>query len=515
MKRRWAAAGTSLYLALCLLPVLGSMPGGNPALLALNARRGELLWNTVLLGVITAALCSIIGLLAAAGIFQSRFRHSPLRWSFLLLAPVPAYVYALSWMQLIRLAGKLWPPLLRTQISGLLPCVLVETLCFLPFCTALALAGLERQDGRLVEAGLLCKSGDSVFWSVILPSITPMVLAGAGCVFVLSATDFSIPSLFQFNVYAMEPFSEFSALGNSGNSFYLALPLVLLSILAIVLIQPGLAQGKTPMRVPSPEPLRLSSGFKLLSNIALGICVLQICLPVLSLLLTMGAPIQMLRSLELAWAELLTSFQMGLLSAVITLPLSCGAAAVLVRGKKGRPVLGTLLFFPLALPGALVGIGWLELLNGSPFHALTQTVFLPALGCASRFAPLAMLVMAGVLSRMDHRRIEAARLLQSRPGSGFLRVIVPMVAPGMLAAALTVFLLTIGEVGAVLVLTPPGGSPISIKIYNYLHYGASEQVSGFCLVQTVFCAAAMAVIMKLIAERRERYAGSTKTDKTV
>lgn len=48
------------------------------------------------------------------------------------------------------------------------------------------------------------------------------------------------------------------------------------------------------------------------------------------------------------------------------------------------------------------------------------------------------------------------------------------------------FLLSFGEEGIMLVLMPPGAETVSVKIYNYLHYGASEYVSGFCLWVTLF-----------------------------
>lgn len=514
MRARRCGPGAAIYLALCLLPLLGLMTGGGDmALTILSARRTALLGNTLLLGALTAALCSVIGFLAAVGIRQSRWRFSPMRWGFLLLAPVPSYVYALSWMQLIRLVGKFWPQLLRAQIAGLAPCVAVETLCFLPLCTALALVGLERTDGPLVEAGLLCQSGDRVVLSILLPSTAPLLLAGAGSVFVLSAADFSIPSLFQYNVYAMELFSEFSAAGKAVNAFYLALPLILLTLLAVALAQSGVCGITAPMRSPLGGRLPLSPMGNALCKAAVGACLLQILLPFTALLLTAGGAAGILESLELMGREFSISCQIGLLAVGISLPIACAAAPRLMGRRQAAWRIA--LLFPLALPGALVGIGWLGLLNGSPLHGLTQTVLFPALGCASRFAPFAMLIMAGVMSRRDSRRIEVARLLQRKRGEAFWRVLVPMAAPGVLAAGLTVFLLTLGEVGATLVLTPPGGSPISIKIYNYLHYGASELVSGFCLIQTTFCALAMAAVMKLLTGRGRGCVGSKKFDETI
>jgi iron(III) transport system permease protein len=39
-----------------------------------------------------------------------------------------------------------------------------------------------------------------------------------------------------------------------------------------------------------------------------------------------------------------------------------------------------------------------------------------------------------------------------------------------------------GELGATLMVIPPGKATLTMRIYNYLHYGASDTVAGLCLV---------------------------------
>ena len=61
-----------------------------------------------------------------------------------------------------------------------------------------------------------------------------------------------------------------------------------------------------------------------------------------------------------------------------------------------------------------------------------------------------------------------------------------MLLPGLICAMALAFFLAMGEEGIMLVLMAPGKEAASVKIYNYLHYGASEYVSGFCLVIILF-----------------------------
>jgi iron(III) transport system permease protein len=49
------------------------------------------------------------------------------------------------------------------------------------------------------------------------------------------------------------------------------------------------------------------------------------------------------------------------------------------------------------------------------------------------------------------------------------------------AAACLVFVLAMGELGATVVVAPPGSQTLTLRIYNYMHYGASDAVAALCL----------------------------------
>lgn len=498
---RKQAAGAAIYVLLFTLPLFALLfQAGNPGLAIPNSRRWGLLGNTMLLGLLTAAGCILIGFYAAVGIYTGRWKESSLRWWFLLLLPVPQYIYALSWMELVRLLGGMIPSLLRMQIFGIFPCVIVEVMAYMPICTALSLAGLERQDVRLTEAGILCRKADIVLYRICLPQMLPWLLSGAGCVFVLSATDFSIPSLFQYNVYAMELFSDFSAYGKAVNSFWLALPLILLIMIAVTFLLQGLQQIFVPSKSRGHATLQLSGVTKGMCKTAVLVCIMQIGIPILTLTAGIGSWEQLIDSAALSGEELLISCGIGGMAALITIFPSGCAAMILCSNRKWY--LRLLFLFPLAMPGALIGIGWLELLNGSLFHSITGTLLFPALGCAVRFIPFGTLVLAGMLFRIDKKSLQAAELLKINGWKEFCTVKFPVFAPGILASVLMVFLLTLGDVSVTLMTAPPGKEPFSIKIYNYLHYGASEMVSGFCMAVVIICLMVTLVLMVLLRMRR-------------
>ncbi|MDD2955981.1 MAG: ABC transporter permease subunit [Oscillospiraceae bacterium] len=492
--------GAALYLALGLLPFAAFAGGGGDVSLILpDPRRTGLLCNSVLLGGLTAALCTGLGFAVAQWIRGSRLRQSPLRFFFLLLAPMPQYIYALSWMQLIRLLGQFWPGAYRLFASGLLPCVAVESLGFLPLCTALALIGLESQDRAEVEAALLCRNGAGALYHILLPGALPLLLSGAGCVFALSITDFSVPSLFQYNVYAIELFSEYSAAGAAQNAFWLAAPLLLLAVLAVAGTQAGISGFSFPQRSGDLALFRLPLFPRIMSWIGGAACLIQLVIPFCTLAVTAGPSGIFVQSLALSAEEFGNSLLVAALAASMALLPAFAAGRFLASRRGGW---WTLFLLPLASPGALVGIGLLSLVNGSCLQELLTGALLPALGCAVRFMPFALLIAAAAFRRLDRERLEAGALLQRRCGACFFHVLLPMLAPYLCAAWVAVAMFSLGETGAGLILAPPGLELLSVKIFNYLHYGASELVSGFCLAQAALTAAALGLTLLWTAGRK-------------
>jgi len=65
-------------------------------------------------------------------------------------------------------------------------------------------------------------------------------LAGGGFVFLLSFTDYSVPSLFHLSVYPLEIFAEYSASNEPVRAFLLATPLLLITIVVLSLSQAAL-----------------------------------------------------------------------------------------------------------------------------------------------------------------------------------------------------------------------------------------------------------------------------------
>jgi iron(III) transport system permease protein len=72
----------------------------------------------------------------------------------------------------------------------------------------------------------------------------------------------------------------------------------------------------------------------------------------------------------------------------------------------------------------------------------------------------------------------------------FFRVALPTHPPALFATAVIVFVLALGELGASLLLSPPGYSTVSVRIHTFMHAAPNRYTSALCLI---------AVLMSLIA----------------
>jgi len=77
----------------------------------------------------------------------------------------------------------------------------------------------------------------------------------------------------------------------------------------------------------------------------------------------------------------------------------------------------------------------------------------------------------------------------------FLWVRLPMVTPAVAVTLLVVFVLSLGELGASLLIAPPGQATLPLRIYNLLHYGATDVVSALSLIMVVVAGLACAALL--------------------
>jgi iron(III) transport system permease protein len=480
-------------------------------------RRGMLLWNSVQLSAAVAAAAISAGVLAASMLWS--WHEKPflyLRWLVILFAAVPPYIHALAWSTVFASARTTLGPLGLDlpPLGGWGGSWWVQVMAFLPLAVGLALLGLETVDPYLIEAGRTLRSDTEVLTRIALPLAAPALLAGGGFVFIFSLMDYSIPSLFGKTVYALEIFAEHSAAGKPASAFLVALPLLLLGAAVVYFSQSPLREAaqRPPWGLrPWRRRARWPAWLRALQLLAAALLFLQILVPLAGLSAATGGWENLAESVRLARREILFSLGVALAAALLVLPLAYPAAAMLIRPGRSRRRWWFWVTVPLAVPAPLVGIGLIAAWNRPFWGGIYGSAAMPVLAALARFAPLAALLLLAQLRRSDPLLLDAARVLQRRPIDTWLKVRLPMLAPGLLAAASLCFALTLGELGATLIVAPPGMATLTMRLYNLLHYGATDMVAGLCLVMAAVTAAAGALVFGLLVLWNRYTAGERRS----
>ncbi len=491
---RWGhQSGLIIFLITILLPLLYLLlrTGASPAvewlpLLLPQGRRLALLINSVTMGGIVAILGTAIAFLIAANCWRwQQGLRAYVKWLFLLMILVPAYIHSLAWGTAFNLLNcwLLGHNLPGINFSGWAAAVLVQLMYLLPIATGIIILGFYSLNPVIIEAARVFAPDKKVWTRIILPLSYPIIKVSIGILFLLTIVDYSVPALFQVSTYALEIFAEFSASNNPGCVMALCVPLLMITVPVMIFTGSGLRNS-----ILKPE--RFNS---VLSNVpswprewqelkimVFFLVILQVGVPLLVIVKFTGSLASFYTSIWDSRKEIALSLQVALLSAGLIIPPALSVAKELLRKTPGNTGWWIITTLPLALPAPLVGIALITLWNHSYTNAIYASLAMPILACILRFMPLAVMVLAVYIKRINPLGLEAADIFQKNEVHGFLRVFLPSIIPGLLAALGLVFALSAGELGATLLVAPAGKTTLTMKIYNYLHYGATDTVAGLC-----------------------------------
>lgn len=479
------------------------LPGG---------RRLTLLLQTLAFALSVAVIGTGIGFLGAGALhFTQNRRLRQLAAVMIPSAAIPPHIHAMAWNALLlgingllREAGLPRIPDQGFFISGW-----VQMMALLPFSLGILLLGMRGMPAELLEASRVSADDRRTVMRILLPLSAPGLAASFAFLFLASLLDYSVPSLFQVNLYSLGIFSEYSIRYDAAQAVLMSVPLLLISLPAAWMLQHALR--RIPL-VPANNdganrwPIRLPIWMRFLSGLAIVFFLAQLLVPLAVLTAQTWPAFSSMDWLLDAIPDLANTGLICLGTALLTIPFAHSAAMAIDGKRAGYPVWWVLTMLPLAMPPPLVGIGLIQVWNGTAFGwtGLYNTLFMPILACTLRFLPFSMLLLLSFLKRMDRNLFDAALILQKNRLQTLLQVHLPILSGAYLGAGLLAAVLTAGELGATLLLVPPGAGTLTLKIYNYLHYGQSEVVSGLCLLLYLIALSIGLILQRVIATAQRR-----------
>ena len=485
--RAAGAVGVAALLVLCVLPVAVLLPAAlsDPAtaLSALSARRLGLLATSVRLATIVFVVDTLVAGLAVLWAHSARPRRALLVMAAALAAAfVPPVAHAAAWAAVGEgLRGMLG--LSVTPLTGLPAAGLAQSTAFLPLAIVVGLAGVVAVDPNLLDAARVQRPDDAALRRVLVPLVLPALLAGGAIAALLSLGDEAVPSAFGVSTFAMELFSAYAADGRAGATLALAWPLALVATLVALACA-------IPLSRVSAHP---SWGRRAWSSPpAFG--------PLTRTALSSGAVLSVAASLAVfvalfvgAWPPSAAAQAIGDagpdIAVSIGVAAACGAVACVVGllagsplGPASRPsrwVWGVALLAAV-VPAPVVGAGLVALYNNAWTAGVYDSPAMLVFAALARFAPLAAIAVSVSASHADRSALEAS-IVSARPARAYWRVVAPQLLASAVAGGLLVAAFASGELGATLMVLPPGTSTAVVRAFNLLHYGASEEVAAIAL----------------------------------
>ncbi len=499
------------------------------------------LWNSIWVAVMTVAGASIIALPLAYLTTRFEFRGTALIQTLGFLPLVmPPFVGAVALQLLFGRNGSI--NLLLDEhfdfkipfMEGLWGVVFVEALHYFPFILVNLSVALRSIDRSMEEAAqnLGC-SGFRLFRRIVLPLAMPGYIAGASLVFVKVFDDLATPLLLNVkDMLAPQAYLRITSIGIADPMGYvIAVMLVAASVLAVwlsILTLKGkdyatVQRGGGGLAKRRLKPLEGVFAYGLVAFI-----LLLVLSPHIGLLLLSFATVWSFSPLPDAYtfahyARVFTDSFVYIKNTLLYAALAAGidvvlggAIAYLVLRTKlvGRQWLDWLATAALAIPGVVIGIGYLRtfyginLPDGKPLATFWVMI---VLALAIRRLPYALRACFAALQQISQSLEEAAENLGATKARTVRRILLPLMTGGILAGFVTSFSTAAVELSATLMLVQSSeDAPLAYGIYVFMQSAAGRGAGAALGVVAVIFVGLCTLVSQILVERGHAAKGAVQ-----
>ena len=491
----------------------------------------EALWNSLYISILSVITCAIVGVTMAFLLERYEFPGRRLL-SVLVLVPMalPPLVGVLSFTFLYGESG-IFPRAFQYflgleevpfSLKGILGVIVVHTFTMYTYFYLTASAAIKGLDPSLEEAATsLGASRIRVWIKVILPMLTPSIIASALLVFMVSMASYTAPLMFGVErTMTMQIYLS----RTNGNLDMAATQSTILSIVSITFLlimrwyqnrrnYQNLSKGISVHRSEvSSKPIKYLAVF--LSFLGTLILLLPILVLILISFSKDGAwTIQILPTEytldhyialftdERTWRPIWNSIKMGSIATVGNIIFGVAAAYAMVRlNFKGKTLLDVLITIPWALPGTVVAVNLIAAFSTENVFAFNQvligTFWILPLAYFVRHLPLVFRSTSASLMQLDASVEEASRSLGATWWYTFRRIVIPLTLSGVIAGTLLALVQSIGEFVASILLYSTSTIPLSVAIFQKLYAFKFGTACAYGVLQII-----LILIVLLISER--------------
>jgi iron(III) transport system permease protein len=477
--------------------------------------------NSVGVAIITTVIVIPLAFTYAYALTRSRMPFRSLFYAGAMLPLfAPSLLSAISLIYLFGNQGLLKGFLFGGSIYGPAGIVVAQVFYCFPHALIIAVTALALADARLYEvADALGTRKSRIFRTVTLPGAKFGLINAAFVVFTLVVTDFGIAKVIggQFNVLATDAYKQVVGQQNFEMGAVVGMVLLVPAVLAFV-IDRMVQRRQVALLSARAVPLEPKH------NRARDIALLCFCLLVVGLLIVvLGTaiwasfitywPYNLSLTLknydfgtfdQSGWSSYGNSVMMAAGAAIIgTTIVFCGAYMVEKAkvASGGRAIAHLLAMLPMAVPGLVLGLGYVFFINASwnPLNILYGTLLVLVINCVAHFYTVAHITALTALKQIDPEFESVSASLKVPFWRTFRRVTVPICMPSILDIAVYLFVNALTTVSAVIFLYGADTKLASIAI---VHMDEAGVTSGAAAMATVIVVTALAAkLLHILLDR--------------
>ena len=475
----------------------------------------QIMWNSLILvcGVTTLSLALA---LPFAWLTERTDLPGWRIWTVLAMMPlvIPSYVGGFALIAMFGPRGVLQELLSPfgvnrlPSIYGFTGALWVLTLFTYPYIFMSIRAALHRFDPSIEEAARsLGYNGWQTFLKVTLPNLRPAITAGGLLVALYTLSDFGAVSLLRFNSFTRAIYVQYLSSFDRNVASLLSLALIVFTIILLVLERNSRGRGRpryyrSSAGVAAPRKRIELAHRKWPALLFCGTVVTAaLVLPVGVIVFWLLRGLASGESLTPVWTATLNSFRAGAMAALAAAALGLPVAFAAIRiGGRLMNLAARAVYVGYGLPGIVIALS-LVFFGANFAPLLYQTMWMLVFAYVVRFLPQAIGAMQISLLQMNPRLEEAGRSLGLGNRAVFRRITAPIVQPGVLAGMALVFLTTVKELPATLLLSPTGFTTLATQIWSATDEAFFARAAAPALM--LLAMSAFSIFLVLMQEERE------------
>ena len=436
----------------------------------------------------------------------------------------PAFIGAYSWILLLGRNGVITKSfetlgIKIPNIYGFAGILLVFTLKLYPFIFMYVSGALGKMDSSLIEASeSLGASSFKKITSIILPLITPTILAGSLIVFMNALSDFGTPMLIGegYRTIPTLIYSEFiNEVGGNAN-FSAAMATLMVFITTIMFLTQKYYINKKSFSMKSINTIKPKKlkGIKAVSLYAfLYIIVIASILPQITVIYTSflktnrtifikGYSLDSYKTIFDSFSSAIkNTYLYGFASILIVIIISVLLAYVSTKRKNIiTDIIDTISMLPYIISGSILGIVLLLAFNKPPL-VLSGTPIIIIIALSIRRLPYTLRSSSAILYQIDNSYEEASISLGASPIKTFYKITLIMMLPGVLSGAVLSWITIINELSSSVILYVVKSRTMSIAIYQAVVQGTYGPAAALATILTITTVISIIIFFKLTGKK--------------